>query len=232
MKKVLIIIVSFLAVITLSFFGYVNIYYHNNSEKNLQYIELYGEVIDDNIYFDVDNSSELGFIIYPGAKVEETAYVSLAMELKNRGYTTVVASFPFRLAFFDSDVASDIIKNRPEIKNWIIVGHSLGGAMASNYINDTDDNIIGMVYLGSYPATDTDVDSLYIYGENDLIVNLDKVPSVDNENVYEIRNGNHAGFANYGPQRNDGRLYIIKREQIIRTVDIIIEYFDLDTNKD
>ncbi|MFV0424469.1 MAG: alpha/beta hydrolase [Bacilli bacterium] len=223
-RKLLIFVCIFILTLTTSFFVYVENYYTINDKDIIDYINEEAKIIDDNLYFDVQNSSEIGFIIYPGAKVEEDAYAGIAKELVDNGYTAVVASFPFRFAFFDKNVADDIIENRPEIKKWIIIGHSLGGAMASSYIENTDKYIVGIVYLGSYPATQIDIKSVYVYGENDLILNKNKIPTT--KDVYEIKGGNHAGFAYYGSQKGDGELEISREDQIKETVEIIISNFE------
>ncbi len=176
---------------------------------------------DDNIYFDGTNK-DIGIIIYPGAKVEASAYAFLAKELNDYGYTVVIADFPLRFAFLDINVCDDIIKARKDISSWVIVGHSLGGTMAGYSARDNT-SISALVFLASYTTANVNVDSLYIYGSNDNVLSKDKVPT---DNLYIIEGGNHAGFASYGPQKNDGKLEITREIQIEVTVNKIIEFIE------
>lgn len=56
-----------------------------------------------------ETDSEVGIVLYPGAKVDPHAYVPLAQELASRGYCCIIAKMPFNLAFFDIDAASGLM---------------------------------------------------------------------------------------------------------------------------
>ena len=83
---------------------------------------------------------DTGLIIYPGGRVDYRSYAPLAHEIARQGYTAVIVPMPFNLAVFGAGRASDVIAAHPEIRHWAIGGHSLGGAMAANYINGHPDD--------------------------------------------------------------------------------------------
>src|SRR3954469_1652322 len=84
--------------------------------------------------FGPDSSSapRAGVVLYPGAHVSADAYALLAQQLaKESGALVVVARDPLDLAFLNQDAAADVIEAYPDVKRWVVGGHSLGGAMAA-----------------------------------------------------------------------------------------------------
>lgn len=153
----------------------------------------------------------VGFIFYPGGKVEDKAYSVLLQQLAQQGITGVLVHMPFNLAVFDINAADKVYAQFPEIKHWVMGGHSLGGAMASSYAVKNQDRIEGLVLLGAYPVKDSDLPTLAIYGSEDKVLNKSKLSaSLD---PYVIEGGNHAQFGNYGAQKGDGEATITREEQ-------------------
>ncbi len=228
-KKIIIVIVSILVLLTGGIIYYLNDYYHAD-ETAIQYTKT-AEEIDGNLYFEGENK-ELGFIIYPGGKVESSAYSVLASKLNSYGYTTVIAEFPFNLGILNTDVANDIIEEENEIEQWVIIGHSLGGVSASMYAQETS-NILGITFLASYPYEDLskgDLKCLSIIASEDKVLvnsdyqeNKDKFPSDFKEVI--IDGGNHSGFGYYGQQKGDGESTITTEEQHDIVVSTIIDYY-------
>lgn len=163
-----------------------------------------------------------GIIFYPGAKVEEVAYAPLLLELAEEGYEVFLVRMPLNLAILGSNKADRIIEEYDQIENWIMMGHSLGGAMAASYAADNQKTIQGLVLLAAYSTkdiSDSGISVLQIYGSNDEVLNrksLDKYAKNLPEDaiVYEIEGGNHANFAFYGEQRGDGEATITRKEQL------------------
>ncbi len=153
-----------------------------------------------------------GFIFYPGANVEHTAYAPMAAWMAREGVFCVLVDSPLNHAFLDTDAADDIIAANPQITKWYVGGHSLGGAMAASYADKNADKLEGLILLASYSTkdlTDTDLKVLSIYGDRDKILNLKKyeknlsnLPASYKEIV--IPTANHAYFGSYGDQKNDG----------------------------
>jgi pimeloyl-ACP methyl ester carboxylesterase len=105
------------------------------------------------------------------------------------------------MAIFDADAADNIIAQFPEYDNWYIAGHSMGGAMASDYASKNQDKVQGLILLGAYIYGDYPVENaLTIYGSFNTSV-ADKIDYT--ENIIVIEGGNHAQFGNYGKQKGD-----------------------------
>ena len=169
-----------------------------------------------------DNGSAL--IFYPGGKVEAESYAPLLRRISQEGITCVLVRMPFNLAVFDVNAADRVYETLPEIKNWYIGGHSLGGAMASSYAGKNTDKIKGVVLLGAYPVGSEDVPALTVYGSEDKVLDRTKLEGV--ENIVEIAGGNHAYFGNYGEQKGDGTASITREEQQEKTAEAVVEFIN------
>ena len=156
-----------------------------------------------------DTSAEL--IFYPGGKVEATAYLPLLNRLREGGITVALVKMPFNLAVFDINAADAVYDAVPGVSRWFIGGHSLGGAMASSYVEGNEDKLSGLILLGAYPVNDSTIPTLCIYGSEDIMLDKTKLAGVDN--VLKIEGGNHAQFGNYGVQEGDGTAAISREEQ-------------------
>ena len=167
-----------------------------------------------------------GLIFYPGCRVEYTAYAPLMQEFAAQGYFCVIVNMPLNFPLFGVNAAADILEKYPDIPEWYIAGHSLGGTAAARYVSKYPDGISGLLLFGSYTDTDLkeqDLDVLCVYGSEDNIMNR---PAYENgkslvpSNFAElcIEGGNHAGFGNYGAQSGDGEAFISQAKQIETTV--------------
>lgn len=173
----------------------------------------------------------VGFIFYPGGKVEHNAYQPLMAELAREGVLCVLVEMPFNLAVLDVNAADGIKAQYPEIEEWYIGGHSLGGSMAATYLVDHIDEYEGLILLGSYSTadlSDTDLKVISIYGSEDRVLNMDKYhenrQNLPNDFVEVVIDGGcHAHFGLYGAQNGDGTPTISSSEQVRITVESIIE---------
>jgi pimeloyl-ACP methyl ester carboxylesterase len=133
-------------------------------------------------------------------------------KLRQKGYLCVIVQMPFNLAFLDENAADRVIGAYPQIKHWYLCGHSLGGAMASDYFSKHLSKADGIILLGSYVYGDIPLKkSLVLYGSNDKVLNRSKLSGKANE--FEIVGGNHAQFGNYGIQKGDGTAAITCESQ-------------------
>lgn len=177
-----------------------------------------------------------GFIFYPGGKVDALAYAPVAQGIADQGYFVVVPRMPLNLAVFDMNRAADIIEAHPEITEWAIGGHSLGGAMAAQYMSQPRETISGLILYASYPADTidlsqrTDIDVLSLYGTEDGLATPQKVDETtgllpNSAEIIPIVGGNHAQFGDYGTQGGDGTATISMTEQhqiiISKTADFL-----------
>lgn len=172
-----------------------------------------------------------GFIFYPGGKVEYTSYIPLMQVCSEQGILCVLVKMPFNLAVLDVNAAEGIQEQYPQIENWYIGGHSLGGSMAAAYLSKHKERFKGLVLLGAYSTADlsaTDLKVLSVYGSEDGVMNQKKynknkgnLPLDFTENI--IKGGCHAYFGMYGTQDGDGIPAITNEEQIRMTADVIVE---------
>ena len=149
--KTIIAVVISLAVISGIFAWYVSDYYRADytALADYQIVEkLTVTTIDGSTVYAPENSDSL-FIFYPGGKVEHTAYEPLMEACAAKGITCVLVEMPFNLAVFDINAADTIKEMFPEIKNYYIGGHSLGGSMAAAYLANHTEDFDGLILLGS-----------------------------------------------------------------------------------
>ena len=149
-----------------------------------------------------DPAASMGIVLYPGAKVEYTAYDPLIRDLAKRGHFVVVVEMPFNFAFFNINAADGIRAAYPQMEYWWVGGHSPGGSMAAQYAaNHADDpSLAGLVLLGTYSASDlsaSNLEAIIVYGENNRVLDRDKLQKnasllPPNSLTVEIPGGNHA----------------------------------------
>lgn len=180
------------------------------------------------VYTPAEANPTTGLILYPGGRVDARAYAPLAQSIAGSGFRVVIVPMPLNFAFFGVSRAAQVMEAYPEIQNWAVGGHSLGGAMAASYVKNNPGKIAGLVLWASYPSEGTDLsgfelDVLSIYGTNDGLASPQEVLSSRarlplETDFVEIRGGNHAGFGWYGPQSGDGETEILKTEQQAQVV--------------
>ncbi len=179
-------------------------------------------------------NAEIGIVFYQGGKVDERAYDLFLLKLAHEGYFVVSVKMPFNLAVFGSNLAIDVIEDYHEIESWFIMGHSLGGAMASTFAAKYPERLIGLIVLSAYASSDlsdTSLTMLSIYGTQDGVLSMDQVETTKVNNpilttYVIIEGGNHSGFANYGAQAGDLEAEITPVTQQNLTVDAIINFIN------
>ncbi len=237
-RKRLIPLISIIAAfaVIISVFGiYVSDYYRSD-EKALIIAEedtneYTTEYIDKGIVFS-PKQPKAGLIFYPGGKVEYKAYAPLMAELAERGVLCVLVKMPFNLAIFNINAADGIREEYPQVSDWYIGGHSLGGAMASIYTSNHAANFKGLLLLGAYSTadlTDSGLNVMSLYGSEDKVLNLEKynqsrsnLPSDFAELV--IDGGCHSYFGDYGMQDGDGDPAITREQQHEITADFFTSH--------
>lgn len=112
-KRVFRIILAVLVLLVFACGGYLCDYYHAEPEA----LEVFAPVgvigtetteEGDRVFGAKD--ADVGFIFYPGGKVESLAYVPLMRALTEKGVLCVLVEMPFHLAVFDMDAAEGIEK--------------------------------------------------------------------------------------------------------------------------
>lgn len=220
-KITLISIISSLIVLATCFVVYVNIYY-KAEDYCYEILNQRNDIIIENDLTIIPSTtpSEIGFIFYPGAKVEAISYLPLLDLISKNGINVYLVEMPFNLAFFGSNKAENIIE-KYQNETWIMSGHSLGGAFASSFASENQKIVDGLILLGAYIYGDFPIEkTATIYGENDEIMSKLQY----NTNVFEIKGGNHAYFGYYGEQKGDGVATISKSVQCEQTTSILVEF--------
>jgi hypothetical protein len=182
------------------------------------------------ITFTPTDGATTGLVLYPGAKVPPKAYAVAARAIAEQGYLVVIPSMPLNLAVLGSDAALDVMNSHPEITTWAVGGHSLGGAMAGQFVANHPDKATGLVLWGAYSAADvsnTGVQWAVIYGTLDA--GADKIASASSmallpagAAVTVIDGGNHANFGSYTGQPNDPPATIPREQQQAQAVDATV----------
>ncbi|MBR5316916.1 MAG: alpha/beta hydrolase [Lachnospiraceae bacterium] len=188
------------------------------------------EQIDGAVVF-MPEKVEAGLIFYPGGKVDHEAYAMLMNHLAKEGMACILLEMPFDLAVFAMNAAEDYRYLYPEIKDWYVGGHSLGGAMAASYLEKHIDEYEGLVLYAAYSTVDyseTDLKVISMYGSNDEVLNAPKYEEC-RKNLPEgfaelvIEGGNHAFFGTYGLQEGDGTATIENSSQIAIAAEFMME---------
>jgi dienelactone hydrolase len=172
-----------------------------------------------------------GFIIYPGALVDPVAYAPAARDIAQRGYLVIIDPMPFNLAVLGVNGAAGIIDAYPGVSNWAIGGHSLGGAMAAEFVANQPGAVDGLALWAAYPAQNTNLrefalEAVSIYGDADGVADVADVRDGANRlppdtQFVTIPGGNHTQFGRYGSdlQRGDNPAAISPDDQQAIIVD-------------
>ncbi len=226
--------IAFTLIIIGSFMIYASNYYHAED------VAIEAAIIDSGIdisnkdgamIFDPGNA-DTALILYPGGKVEYTAYEPLMIKIAQKGILCILPKMPLNLAVFDSNAADAYLSDYPEISRWYVGGHSLGGSMAASYASKNSSKLNGLILLASYSTADLSSNGMKvmsIYGSKDGILNkvaYQKYKSNLPENYTELvlEGGNHAGFGCYGPQKGDGIADITSEQQQTDTAEAVAEF--------
>ena len=113
-------------------------FYHADVESVNKFLaekQIEKNILEDKTQVFGSEKAKIGFIFYPGGKVQAEAYVPLMTACAEKGILCCLVQMPFNLAIFDVNAADGLQKKFPSIEKWYIGGHSLGGAMAASYLN-------------------------------------------------------------------------------------------------
>jgi len=190
-------------------------------------------------------------LFHTGGLVDPHAYISLLQYIVAAGYPVVIAKPIANLGILGSKEASFITRKFPNVKNWVIGGHSLGAVVAGKNVYKEPHNFKGLILLAGYPTKGNDISNwsgavLSISASNDglatrkdiddnkkqlplgiPIVQLTGMPIVptNGKTIYhEIEGGIHAYFGAYGAQKNDGTATITRSAQHQEVVNFILSF--------
>lgn len=175
-------------------------------------------------------SQSAGVAFIPGALVDPRAYIPLLTPLAQAGHPVYIAKPPLGIAFLAPGVVARADAAFPDATEWVVAGHSLGGAVGSQQA--VDDGAAGLILLASFPIGDlsgTDLPVLSVSGSNDGLATPADVDAsranlpADTEFVV-IDGGVHAHFGSYGPQTGDGTAEVTREEAQAETVAAILAF--------
>lgn len=181
-------------------------------------------------YFFDGPCKDTAIIFYPGAKVETSAYAPLMHRISEERADVFLLDMPLHMAFFGINKADRIRSAYGTYSSWFMAGHSLGAAMAAQYVSEHLDAYDGLIMLAGYPTRNLHADGfslLNIYGSNDGHTGmLAKNPQYRRQDTTEvvIDGGNHAQFGNYGIQKGDGIADITAARQQEETAEAVAAF--------
>jgi len=190
------------------------------------------QFIDKGGYFELQPNSPSGkaLIMYPGAFAEPQAYVASLAELTKAGITVFIIKSPLNFALLDSGAAKRIIGQQPQINDWYVAGHSLGGVTACEFAKSNQALIKGLILLGSYcngQANSLKPKVLSIYATNDGLTELKDVEKSrtmlpSGAEFVAIEGGNHTQFGTFAKlQPGDKPAAISQDEQTTQLIQAI-----------
>ena len=179
-----------------------------------------------------------GFIFYVGAQILPEAYIPLLARLTEAGYFCSIPKLPFQMANLKPDAAAAVMEAHPEMENWYVGGHSMGGLTVAGFAADNADKVKGIVLLAAYPMRDLSafkLPVLSIYGDRDGVLNkkryeafLAEAPAELEEHI--LPGGNHAQFGDYGLQPHDNEAAISDEEQQAATAELLLDWLQRHEN--
>ena len=234
-KTVLTVCLTVLLAIGIGGYAYVSDYYHADETALEAMAYQTGSVQteqDGDVIWFVPEDPTAGLIFYPGGKVEYTAYAPLLRACAEKGILCALVRMPGNLAVLDANAADGLQQEHPEITTWYIAGHSLGGAMASNYAAAHSEDFDGLILLAAYSTKDlsqTTLRVLSVYGSEDGMMNRESYEknwsNLPADTVEVVLDGGcHAQFGSYGAQDGDGVPTISGEEQVRQTAEAIAAF--------
>ena len=181
--------------------------------------------------------SPTGLVFYPGARVDARAYSAILRPIAASGYLVVIVKLPFGIAFADVNAAQGVIDDHREVDRWVVAGHSLGGAVGSQFADDHRGVIAGLLFWASFPTRNISgvpFSVASVSGTEDGLATPGKIDASRADlppatRFTAIEGAVHADFGDYGPQAGDGtpsidresaqRRIVAASLELLRTID-------------
>lgn len=208
-------------------------------------------------YIEINPSSnqyaKTGLVFYPGGLVDPHAYILPLSRfvVKGKAHKVVIVKMPGNLAVLDGNQGAWIYDDFPDVTQWVIGGHSLGGVMACSTVKKYPDFFKGLLLMAAYPETSSSLSDwkgpvLSLRGQFDGLVDSltiasrigllpppqwmgpdDSYPAEGGVKTvyYTIPGGNHAQFGRYGVQKGDGAASIPPEEQAEIVAEMLLKFF-------
>jgi hypothetical protein len=157
-----------------------------------------------------------GLVLVPGARVDPRAYAHVLRPLARAGYLVTVLKEPFGVSLINPGHPGRVMKAHPEIAQWVVAGHSLGGVTAASFADGSptvgEAPVAGLVLWASYPARTlqrADLTVVSVSAELDELTTPAEVAAAkddlppDTTHVV-VPGAVHSWFGDYGDQPGDG----------------------------
>jgi len=180
----------------------------------------------------VQPTFEAGLVFYPGGLVQHEAYAEILRRHAEAGVVVALVPMPSDLAVFAPKKADKVFEAMPG--QWMVGGHSLGGAMAATYAVGDPKAVAGVALWAAYPAGNKDLSGsglpvLSITATEDEVLYAElyeerKALLPGDTRYVSIEGGNHAGVGSYGPQDGDGEASLPRAEQHAAVVAAMVDW--------
>lgn len=188
------------------------------------------------IVFEPDQETDTGLIFYPGGLVEPTAYAPILHNIAEEGVLVIITPMPLNLGILNTGAAREVIDAYPQISNWILAGHSLGGASAAIFAENNPEKIDAIALWDSYPPdssdlSDNSISAISIFGTTNNFPNTENFDDKKHllpagTKFVAIEGANHAQFGDYGPQKGDVIATMSLAEQHERVAEIMLNFIN------
>ena len=180
-----------------------------------------------------------GLVFLCGAGVAAKAYAPLLRPLAEVGYLVVIVRLPYRIAPLESHKQAAVERvfrttaEYPQVSQWVLAGHSLGGALACRSAQANPQAFAALALIGTTHPKEQDLSALplsvtKVFASNDGVAARDR--TLANKRFLpattkwvEIDGGNHSQFGHYGHQLFDGSAAISREVQQATTRSILLE---------
>jgi pimeloyl-ACP methyl ester carboxylesterase len=184
-------------------------------------------------------SGATGLVFFPGSLVESAAYAPLAQAIARAGHPMLLVDVPLRGALGGADGsevmerARAAIKLTPQVKRWLVGGHSRGGAIAARFVAENSAAASGLILIGTshprdFSLAQAKIPVTKILGTRDGVSEIEK--SEKNRHQLPastrwvlIEGGNHSQFGSYGFQPGDSSATITREQQLNQTVQVVLQ---------
>jgi dienelactone hydrolase len=231
-------VVGIVVVVGVGFLVYASIVFEGDREASLDAWRSNGVEItgtDRSIVIEpTTGATDTGLVFIPGAKVQPSAYLyKMAGIAEATGMTVVITEPTLNLAFFDTRPLAEFTQDVPDVDDWYVGGHSLGGVRACQLAaSDAEPQVVGLMLFGSYcvdDLSDSGLDVLSIVAENDGLSTPEDVASragnlPDDAVTVVIDGANHASFGDYGAQPGDGTATIDRQTARAEIAEAVAEF--------
>lgn len=210
----------------------------NASDDVIPHLESDAEVsvsLDDPLVFrPATGTPRAGIIFYQGGRCDPLAYAPVLRPLAAAGYLVCVPQMPLRLAVLGMNRAADIITANSDVRDWVIGGHSMGGAMAAAFVYKNPQAVRGLFFLASYASSmhampESSLPMAMIYGTHDTITrksefeaSYERLPA--HTKFVPVEGGDHYQFGSFAGAINTAT--IAPEEQHRQTVQALLGFLD------